>query len=253
MTDFDIPVSPALEKALAPLACADLQLPLPTPLTVTLPSGAALKSFVDMSKGIPTDCSMNFNLMLQLAPLLAAMECPLKILKLMKPLIDVVEGLKELPNPSKVIGAVPAFLDAAKDVIPCFVMIAQIPQMIFDILKLIRSVLNCLLGQLETLRNLMNGLSLRFGEAEGNPDLRATLECAQKNASAQAQALTASIDPISGILDLAKTIGSIVGMNLDIQLGTPGAPPETTEALDAVISTLRAAVDAIDAIVGKEG
>ena len=88
-------------------------------------------------------------------------------------------------------------------------------------------MLNCLLGQLETLRNLMNGLALRFGEAEGNPDLLATLDCAQKNANAQAAALTSSIDPIAGILALVTTIAGIAGMQLDIKLETGGAPPES--------------------------
>lgn len=250
MVDIDIPVSPALERALEPLACADMSLPLGQPLTVTLPSGAALKSFTDLSKGIPTDCSMNFNLLLQLAPLMAAMECPLKILKLMKPLIDIVEGLKELPNPSKVLGAIPAFMDAAADVVPCFVMIAQLKDMIMDVLRLVRAVLNCLLGQLRTLRDLMNGLSLRLAEAQGNPDLRNAIECAQRNAVVQAQALTASIDPIAGIVELAKLIGSIAGLELDFELATGGAPPESLEELDVVIDTLQLAVDAIDAILG---
>lgn len=252
MVDIDIPVSPELEKALVPLGCADLALPLPSPLQITLPSGSSLKAFTDMSKGIPTDCSMNFNLMLQLAPLLAAMECPLKILKLMKPLIDVVAGLPDLvTNPTKILQAIGEFADAAVDVVPCFAMIAQIPKMIIDILKVILSVLNCLLGQLRTIRDLMNGLSLRFGEADGNPDLLATLECAQKNATSQAQAMTASIDPIAGVIELAKLIGSIAGMNLDISLSTGGAPPESTEDLDSVIDTLQIAVDAISAIVGE--
>ena len=35
---------------------------------------------------------MTFNLMVQIAPLLASMDCILKILKLIKPLIDVVKS-----------------------------------------------------------------------------------------------------------------------------------------------------------------
>jgi hypothetical protein len=209
-----------------------------------------MNALVDMSKGIPNDCSMNFNLMIQIAPLLAALECPMKILKLLKPLIDIVKAVPSL-DPIKIGEAMPAFIDAAAEVAPCFVALAQVPIMVMDLLRLIRSVLNCLLGQLETLRNLMNGLALRFGEAEGNPDLLATLECSRKNTMAQAQALTSSIDPIAGVLALVSTIASIAGMNLDIKLETGGAPPETTEALDGVIAVLRTAVDAITAIVGE--
>ena len=206
-----------------PLSCTEIALPLPKPLKVSLPFGGSMNALVDMSKGIPNDCSMNFNLMIQIAPLLAALECPMKILKLLKPLIDIVKAVPSL-DPIKIGEAMPAFVDAAAEVAPCFVALAQVPIMVMDLLRLIRSVLNCLLGQLETLRNLMNGLALRFGEAEGNPDLLATLECSQKNAMAQAQALTSSIDPIAGVLALVSTIASIAGMNLDIKLETGGAP-----------------------------
>ncbi|HEX5336483.1 MAG TPA: hypothetical protein VFW55_11410 [Propionicimonas sp.] len=250
MVDIDIPVSAPLQKALQPLSCTEIALPLPKPLKVSLPFGGSMNALVDMSKGIPNDCSMNFNLMIQIAPLLAALECPMKILKLLKPLIDIVKAVPSL-DPIKIGEAMPAFVDAAAEVAPCFVALAQVPIMVMDLLRLIRSVLNCLLGQLETLRNLMNGLALRFGEAEGNADLLATLECSQKNAMAQAQALTSSIDPIAGVLALVSTIASIAGMNLDIKLETGGAPPETTEALDGVIAVLRTAVDAITAIVGE--
>jgi hypothetical protein len=250
MVDIDIPVSAPLQKALQPLSCSDISLRMPKPLKVELPFGGSMNALVDMSKGIPTDCSMNFNLMLQMAPLLAALECPMKILKLLKPLIDIIKAVPSL-DPIKIGEAMPAFVDAAAEIVPCFVALAKVPIMVMDLLKLIRSVLNCLLGQLETLRNLMNGLALRFGEAEGNPDLLATLECSQKNAMVQAQALTSSIDPIAGVLALVSTIAGIAGMNLDISLDTGGAPPEDTEALDAIIAVLRTAVDALTAIVGE--
>lgn len=250
MVDIDIPVSAPLQKALQPLSCTEIALPLPKPLKVELPFGGSMNALVDMSKGIPNDCSMNFNLMVQIAPLLAALECPMKILKLLKPLIDIIKAVPSL-DAIKIGAAMPEFVDAAAEIAPCFVALAKVPIMVMDLLRLIRSVLNCLLGQLETLRNLMNGLALRFGEAEGNPDLLATLECSQKNAMAQAQALTASIDPIAGVLALVSTIAAIAGMNLDITLETGGAPPETTEAVDGVIAVLRTAVDTITAIVGE--
>jgi len=245
---YDIPVSDALAEALEPISCVDLQLNLPKPLEVSLPFGGSVKAFVDTSKGIPNDCSMTFNLMLQIAPLLAALECPMKILKLLEPLIDVV---KALPDPVAIAQAVPKFLDAAVDLAPCFAAFANIPIMVMDLLRLIRAVLNCLLGQLRSIRNLMNGLSLRLGEAEGRPELRAQIECAQKNAAASAQMLTSSIDPIAGVMTLMKTFLGIAGIDLDLDLDTGGAPPESTEDLDAIIAVLDTAVQAIDAIVGE--
>lgn len=249
MVDIDIPVSESLQKALQPLSCSDIRLPLPTPLKVELPFGGSMQAFVDMSKGIPNDCSMNFNLMVQIAPLLAALECPMRMLKLLQPLIKIIESVSKLqpPSPKLLID----FGEAAAELSTCFIALGKVPLMIMDLLRLVRSVLNCLLGQLKTLRDLMNGLALRFGEAEGNPDLRASIECAQQNAAVQAQALTSSIDPIAGVIALVSTVAGIVGLEIDVKLETGGAPPETTEQLDAVISVLQAAVDAISAIVGE--
>lgn len=250
MVDLDIPVSAPLQEALEPLSCAELALPLPSPLKVQLPFGGSINAFVDASKAIPTDCSMSFNLMLQVAPLLAALDCPMKILKLLKPLIDIVQAVPSL-DPIKIGQAMPEFVDAAKDVSACFTAFTAVPLMLMDILRLIRSVLVCLLGQLRTVRDLMNGLALRLGDVEGRPELRAQLECAQANAVTQAQAMTSSIDPIAGVIGLVTTIAGIVGMELDLSLETPSAPPEDTEALDGVIAVLEHAVAAIDAIVGE--
>ena len=62
------------------------------PLKIELPMGGSLKAFTDISKGIPTDCSMVFNLMVQLAPMLASIECLVRVLKLLAPLIEVIKG-----------------------------------------------------------------------------------------------------------------------------------------------------------------
>jgi len=70
VVDIDIPVSASLQDALNLPECTDIGFPMPSPLKITLPSGDELKAFTDLSKGIPNDCSMTFNLMLQLAPFL---------------------------------------------------------------------------------------------------------------------------------------------------------------------------------------
>ncbi len=246
---YDIPLSEPLQKALEPLSCADLALPMPSPMKVELPFGGSINALVDTSKGIPNDCSMNYNLMLQMAPLLAALSCPMKILKLLKPLIDIIKAVPSL-DPIKIGEAMPEFTEAAIEVMACFTAFAKVPLMVMDLLKLIRSVLNCLLGQLRTIRNAMNGLALRMGDAEGRPELRNQLECAQKNLATQAEAMTSSIDPIAGVLALVTTVAGLAGMQLDITLETGGAPPEDTEALDAIIVVLETAVTAITAIVG---
>src|SRR6266850_5674336 len=93
MPNFDIPVSVDVQKMLDIPPCIDLSLPKPSPMQITLPTGAVIKAVNDISKGIPTDCSMSFNLLIQLQPFLASFECLLRILKLLGALIKVVKGL----------------------------------------------------------------------------------------------------------------------------------------------------------------
>ena len=93
MARIDIPVSVNVQKALDLPPCAKLRIPKAKPLTLTLPTGSSLQSITDLSKGIPTDCGMQMNIMLQVAPLLAAIDCPLKILGVIGPLMEVISSL----------------------------------------------------------------------------------------------------------------------------------------------------------------
>lgn len=245
MPQIDIPVNASLQELLNIQPCEVLRIPLPSPTKITLPSGAALQAFTDLSKGIPNDCSMSFNLMLQLAPLLAALECPLRMLKLLKPLVDVITGLPAPPSP-ELIGDI---LTAAAELAPCFAMPAALLPMVKDILCLIRKVLGCLLAQLRSVRDLMGGLQLRFSAAEGNDDLLATLQCSQENAQASLANITQAIEPVGALLDLLSPITEMAGVPA-LTLPAPGATPESVEAIDAMVDTLQAVVDAIDELTG---
>src|SRR5262245_59010048 len=98
MPSIDIPVPINLQKMFDLPPCEEIKLPAPSPIKIQLPTGGSIQAFTDISKGIPIDCWMTFNLLVQLAPLLASMECLVRVLKLIKPLIDVV---KAIPNPIK--------------------------------------------------------------------------------------------------------------------------------------------------------
>ena len=245
MPDIDIPINASIQDLFNIPPCDVLKLPQPSPLKIQLPTGGSLNALVDMSAGIPNDCALSFNLMLQLAPLLVAIECPMRVLKLIQPLVDIINGLPT-PNPADI----GKFVDAAAELAPCIAALAGIPAFIKDILCLIRKVLNCLLGQIQTVRDLIGGLALRFDAADGNPDLLAALECAQENANASMANLTQAIDPIAGVIALVKPIMGIAGMELELELAAPSAPPEDLAAIDAMIATLQGVVDAIDVATG---
>ena len=71
MATIDIALPDELTQALTPPPLC-LNLPKPAMPTLTLPIGGSLLGVADITRGIPTDCSMRFSLILQLAPIMAS-------------------------------------------------------------------------------------------------------------------------------------------------------------------------------------
>jgi hypothetical protein len=138
---------------------------------IQLPTGGTLVGFNNPYP--PTsDCSTIVNLQAQVAPLIASMNCQLKILKLLKPLIDVVKGL---PNPS--VQAIQAFVSAAEELAPCLLVPtpAGVLPFLKDLLCLEIRSLNCFLRNLE---NALEGLTAARGVLDSYPPIVATLNLA---------------------------------------------------------------------------
>src|SRR5262249_47811146 len=211
MPNIDIPVPVDLAQMFDLPPCDEIKLPGPAPLSIQLPTGGSIKALADMSKAIPNDCALTFSLMLQIMPLLANLECILKILKLLKPLIDIVKGLPMPP-----VKALQEFAKAAVDLAPCLLIPtpANMIPFVRDILCLILKLLKCFLAQMKTLIGLMGGLSLSLNAAKdaGNLEQIKALECAQENAEATAKHLTNAIEPIGTLLDLLGTAMGIAGV-----------------------------------------
>lgn len=232
-----VPLPPKLEKALQTPICVPL--PKPGKAEIHLPTGGTLKGVVDITKGIPDDCSLNFSLILQLAPVMASIECLVKLLKLVKPLIDVIKALGP-PDPPTLIKVVPEFVKAAEDVLPCLAVPTPLVMIPFvrDILLLIIKILNCVIGQLKSIIALLSALSLQIGaaRAEGNTELEAALVCSQKNAMTNAEGVMSAIDPILVILSLAEPFMAIAGV-APIKIPTFASAGEAAD-MQAMITTL---------------
>ena len=251
MPNIDIPIPDDLKKAFQFPPCIQVKLPTPSPLKITLPTGGTLNAFSDLSKGIPSDCSLTFSLMLQIAPFLASTECLLKVLGLIGPLIEFV---KAVPDPIKLASTVPKFLEAAEKVMPCVAVVTGLGIIPFikDLLCLIIKALNCFLGQMKSLLGIMKGLSLQLAVATqaGDTDLVNAIQCEQNNAQALASNMTASIEPIGVILQLAGTIFGIAGMQ-PITLPAVGSATDLdslntlVETIQGVVGTLQVAADAL--------
>ena len=80
---------------------------LPEPLEISLPGGVKLSGFLDFSKGMPTQCSVTFSLLQQLAPVMASLT---PILNILNVLMKLKEFLGPPPDPLKA-GDVVAAID----------------------------------------------------------------------------------------------------------------------------------------------
>jgi hypothetical protein len=249
MPEIDIPVPDELAEFMAAPKCLDLEPPPPRPLKITLPSGGTLTALHDLGKAIPNDCSLTFSLMLQIMPLMASMECLLKVLKLLKPLSDAVTSPPPTPKLIKEI------VQAVADLSPCFLMITPAGMIPFvrDVLCLILALLRCLIGQLRTLNELLTGLTLQIADADkaGNRALAESLKCAKENGLIEMQHLMSGFGPVSVILDLMSPFMSIAGVGA-IKLPAMG-DDASAEAVGKTIDTLQQTVDTIQSVVDMLG
>jgi hypothetical protein len=255
MPNIDITVDSDLTSLFELPDCSDVQLPDPGPLKVQLPSGGSLQAFADISKGIPTDCALTFSLMMQIAPMLASMECLLKILKLLKPLIDVVGSLGPPPDPIKLPKAIQQFAKAAIDLAPCLLIPtpANIIPFLRDLLCLILKVLKCFLGQMKSILKIMSGLSLQLtvAQQQGNNELAGVILCAQTNAQTQAGQVMNSLGPVGVLLDLAGALFGIAGI-APIKLPAMGSASDL-QALNAAVQSVQSVVATIQTVVDTLG
>jgi hypothetical protein len=233
---IDVPLPDNVKEYLAQPHCIDLALPKPSKVEVCLPLGGRIQGLVDATKEIPDDCALTFSLLLQLGPIMASIECLIKVLKLIKPLIDVI---KAVPDPIKLGQVVPDFIKAAEDVLPCVLQVTLgVPMFVRDLLLLIAKVLHCIAGTLKSIAGLMGGIQLSIATAQknGNGELLAQLQCAQENAQNQAAAAMSSIDVIASILSLAEPFLGIAGVS-PITLPTGGSV-EDAQSLETTAETL---------------
>jgi hypothetical protein len=203
--------------------------PKPRSLKIRLPFGGSLDSVVDISKGPPTDCTLIHGLMLQLSPALAGMECFLKVLKFIKTLQS---------NPADIPGAI-------AEVASCFVVFDNILKMIIDILKLIIAYLKCIIEAVRSILAFQVGINL--GDAEDNPAISLSFDCAQNNAAASTAQLREALEAIQPLLEVLKTLLSIAGTVL------PGPAQKATDVIPVIVNTLKPILEGGGATVGVAG
>lgn len=235
-----------------PTATLDLCPELPAvgdDLKITLPFGGELKAVRDFSQGIPNDCSMMFNLIVQLQPLLGGIGCILLMLDALSKMKEFVEAV--VNNPLDIGSAAEGLLTAlGKLAITCFpspAMYASIACMIKDILVLVIKLLTCLKQFLESINNL--NLTIDFDSAEGNPALLEVLDCAKSNAQLTMEHVIAALGPIESILGSLTPIVEFGQLSIEFPSLSEISPDtdltETVAKIDEAIDALQVVADAI--------
>jgi hypothetical protein len=239
--------------ALTPPVCADLQLPSfsATVPSVSLPIGGSLQGVADFTRGIPTDCSMNFSLIAQLAPIMASMECPLSILQA---ITKIQKALTEATSLTGIVSAVQDIGSALGDLSTCLKIVVPIygqAEFVKSLLLLIANMILCTVNALESILKILTGLSLQLSAAQaaGNDDLAASLQCAQENAQTSANATMQSMQPIQVLLSLAQPFLQIAQVNLSLSLPTT-IDPSDLDAVEALLTTLGTVAQDIKTIAG---
>jgi len=251
LTQIDIELPEYLKAALEQPRCLDLGLKKPGSVSVTLPSGGTIKGIGDITQGIPTDCSLSFSLLLQLGPLLGSLDCFVKVLKLIEPLIEVIKGLPFPP-----VEAIKKFAEAAPPVVACATAFAPggaVVDFIRDILCLIIKILRCLVDQFKSIAAVMGGLSLQIQQAQldGNTDLLANLQCAQDNAATSAEASTKAIEPVMVILDLVAPLLEIAQLG-PIEIPTFGSAQDV-DTINDMIAVIEQFIDTLQLVADAAG
>ncbi len=170
--------------------------------SVQLPFGVELQAAADFSKGPPTQCAMLANLLVQLAPALAAMSPVFKILKVFSAMKDF---FGPPPNPFKAGDVVTAIEGVLAMIDP-----AQFLPVIKSILLLLIAYLNCFIEAMTSLLEFQSRIDLTI--AVGNPDLQASLQCASANAATSMQQMVQALGPLGPLSAMLTQLQQIVQM-----------------------------------------
>jgi hypothetical protein len=195
---------------------------------IEVPTGGQLLGFPDL-KIQSTECSADTNLLTQVAPLIASMSCQLKILKLLKPLIEVIHGL---PNPP--VSALQEFSKAAQDLAPCLLVPTPTSVLPFlqGLLCLEIKSLNCLLRNLQAMTTLAGADPSTVAASE----LRSVLD---------------SYLPIVGILNLASGLFQSAGLTIPkAPILTGGIDPDSLTADQGIVAAFTATLETLADTLG---
>jgi len=193
----------------------------PEQRTILLPTGASLTGAVELPRGLDEQCKVSFNLMLQLGPFLASIQCLLQVLQFVQ---DVLKFAQDVPaaisDPPK--GLVDVFTDVeklaedGKKLADCFGwVVPAMPLICFvkDILQMVHDFIACVLELMDSVLQQQLQLQIKMADAdqEGNQELLDVLHLAEDNLTATMGQAMQSMGPVLTLLQLMGGFLEVVG------------------------------------------
>jgi hypothetical protein len=223
--------------------------PAPQARTLTLPNGASLTGMVDLPRGVSDQCRVSMNLMLQLGPFLASIECLLHVLEFVQWCIDFVKKVPDVPtDPTGVIRQLEKLPPIAEHLEKCFgfVLPTAVCPFIKDVLTMVRDFIECVTEVLDSVLKQNLELQVKFGDAQGNPELLEVLQLAQSNLDATQAQAAQSMAPVLSLLSALGVFFDIMGVG---QLALPSIDDLTGGELDPVLQVLKDLVEVLTAVI----
>jgi len=224
----------------------------PTQRTIRLPTGARLTSSAELPKGMDEQCKVAFNLMLQMGPFMASIQCLVDVLQFV---FDSIEFSKSVPDAitsldvSKPIKAAAKLAEDGKKLTACFGwFLGPIPlcQFVKDVLTMIHDFIRCLLELMDSVLTQQLELQVKVGDAEDNPELLEVLNLAQDNLTATMGQAVNSMGPILNLLQLMGGFMETVGAG---GLSVPSIDQLTGGSVEAAIQPIKDLNDALGVII----
>jgi hypothetical protein len=185
----------------------------PEKQVLQLPGGASLVGMVAPPRGLGEDCTVAFNLMLQLGPFMGNLECLLRIMKFLGWLLDFVKAVGKLPDPTGVVQELeklPPIADALMECVLAFTPAGICPP-VKQMLQLILSYLHCILDVIQSITEQQLVIGVQMAGAQGNPELQSVLQVAQDNADKMGLQAMRSCEPVFGLLQMMGTMLDMFG------------------------------------------
>jgi hypothetical protein len=215
-----------------------------------LPGGMRLTGMVELPQGVSDECRVTFNLMLQLGPLLASLECFIRLMRFIGWLLKFVKVVAP-PDPIEIPKLLQELPPISADLMEC--VTAYLPQNICPPVKamllLIARYLECLLEVLDSIGRQQLEIGVKMGDAQGNPELQEALNLASQNVEAVAGQALASAGPALELLNTVNTLLTIVGAGAvavpSLDQFTGGAVSDALQPLQDVVTTIKTVAEAL--------